>query len=763
VGGVTETESVSEALRLQRETEAAILAAVNATLINPIEAGAAAGLAAKVKSGRGLTADEARRAWRILQRNASRLDGTGIALPGSVPVQAKPVHDTPDNPQPVLAMRPDGRIGITGSLYAIRETLKTVLHASWDKAAKQWSVPASPAYAAGALAVLESYHPAVSARVRELADEHMHREAARAVLDPSNPVPELDLRRIATPGARAWEHQARGVEYASSASSCLLAVPMGGGKTAMSVWTANRVGTKRAIIVCPNKVRGVWPREVRKWSSHAWHIVDGKRPAKRKGAKPQDLTVPERVAQAEECLFDCQCGAEVHAAVWNYEMLSHPFVAGQGADGFWKPAHPLDLVIYDEIHRLKSATGITSKTAARWITFTERRLGLTGTPMPQRPTDIFGLYRALDPGLFGEVWTAFKNEYALERTTKDGRSFIVGIQPHKKAEFAAKVHSIMYRPTVDLKLPGRSHVTIPVELEPAAQRAYRDLDTEMWADLRAFKAGEADADTISPRNILSCTMRLAQLTGGTLPNDEYVVTKGKAGELIRVSEAKAKVLAEILEDVGCVPGHHPEPEPVVVYCQFTQDLAAVRQVAEKAGLRYGEVSGRRSDGLTDASEMSPDCDVVGVQIQSGGTGVDLTRSCVGVWYSVGYSLGDYDQARHRQDRPGQTRPVRFFHLLVPDSIDEQIYEALSSRRSVVMEVLKREGIDPNQLGLFGVAEPDPDEDEMGPRTGGAVALPIDEWGGDVMAPRERPRRAGAGGLNVPDADTLAEYGLEDFF
>lgn len=752
--------STEQALNLQREVEAAILAAVDATAVNPLEASRAAGLAAKVRSRRGLTADEARQAWRILHRNEARLERHGIAMPGAVPVQPKPVHQAPA--RPVVAMRADGRIGITDLPFGVNEALKATVHARWEKRTSQWHVAASPACAAGVLALLEPYGPAVSARVSELAAEYARRSAARSVLDPATPVPELDLRRIAIPGATPWEHQARGIRFASESSATMMAVPMGGGKSGLAAWTVNNVRAERVIILCPNKVRGVWPREVRKWSAQPWHMVDGTRPAKRKGFRPQDLKIPERVAQAEECLFDCQCGAPVHAAVWNYEMLSHPFVAGQGENGFWKPAHPLDLVIFDEAHRLRGATGITSKTAAKWVSFTRKRLGLTGTPMPQRPTDIFGPYRALDPGIFGEVWSAFENEYALKRTTKDGRSFVVGIQPHKKAEFAAKVHSIMYRPTVDLKLPGREHVTIPVELEPAARKAYRDLETEMWADLRAFKAGEVDADTLSPKNILSCSLRLAQLTGGTVPNDEYVTSKGKAGELVRVSHAKAEVLAEILQDVGCVPGHHPAPEPVVVYCQFKADLDAVREVAEKAGLRYGEVSGRKSNGLTASSEMHPDCDVVGVQIQSGGTGVDLTRSCYGIWYSTGYSLGDYDQARKRQDRPGQTRPVRFFHLVVPDSIDEQIYEALSSRRSVVMEVLRKHDIDPGQLGLLDVAEPDEDEEETGPRLGGAVALPIDEWGSDVMAPREQPRHQ-PGGLDVPDLDTLAEYGLEDFF
>jgi hypothetical protein len=759
--------AADSALELQRATEMALVRAVEAEVISIEEAGTAAALAAKVISQRGLTADDARVAWRILNRHQSQLMRLGLEVPG-IPVPPPVDRDTPDNPQPVLAMRRDGRIGVHGAMFAIKETLKTVLHARWDSAAKQWHVAASPAYAAGLLAVLREYDPAVSPRVQELADEHMRRAAARSVLDPSNPVPELDLSRIATPGAKAWEHQARGVEFCTAATGALLAVPMGGGKSAMAVWTTNRVRAQRVIIVCPNKVRGVWPREVMRWSASPWHIVDGRRPAKRKGAKPQDLKVPERIEQAEACLFDCTCGAVVHAAVMNYEMLSHPFMSGQGETGFWKPPFPVDMVIYDEAHRLKSGTGITSKTAAKWVDFSKRRLALTGTPMPQRPTDIFGMYRALEPGIFGPVWTPFKNEYALERETRDGRKFIVGIQPDRLHDFAVKVHSIMYRPTVDLKLPGRSDLTREIELEPAAAREYKRLDEEMLADLTAFAQGEADAsaDALTPKNILSRAMRLAQFTGGTVPNDAYVASKGKDGALVRVSHAKANGLAEILEEVGCVPddpasGKVRDPEPVVVYCQYSADLAAVREVAEGAGLRYAEVSGKRSDGLTEASEMNPRADVVGVQIQSGGTGVDLTRSRYSVWYSVGHSLGDYDQARHRQDRPGQKRPVVNIHLVVPGTVDEDIRQALTERRSVVSMVLKRRGLNPADFGESDkVLSGDPFAVDVVGRHGGAVVLPIDEFGADVMAPR---RAAGHGHFeqepDVPAAE-LAALGLD---
>lgn len=750
----------------KRATETALLAAVDQALIPDSELGKLAELAAVVRSGRDLSRLQAALAWRVLHRHRARLAARGIHFPGPHPVAPGPVAITVPGgggPRPEVLVRGDGRIGVRHAPFEVNDSLKLGLHATFEKRHAEWHLSPTPTGAAGLLALLRQYDPLVSPRVMELADEVHAASGHRAVLDPGSPVPDGDIGHLVL--SPLWEHQRRALSYSSSVSASMIAVPMGGGKTASTVATVNAVDTTRALIVCPNKVRGVWPREVAKWSARPWHIVDGKRPAKRKGALPQDLTVAERLHQAEECLFDCECGVPVHVAVFNYEMLSREPVAS------WVPLQPLDMIIYDEIHRLKSPTGKSSKVAGAWVDFSHRRIGLSGTPMPQHPWDIFGVYRALDPNIFGHVWTPFKNKYVetrvakIETRGKDGSMFTVDrefpamIRPQFAEDFSEKVHSIMYRPTIDLKLPGVEHITREIELEPAAWKTYRELDEHMSADLRAFAKGEdVDDAVLMPKNIIARIMRLMQLTGGTLPDEgEYDEdTKKLVRHMYRVSTAKADALADILEDVGCVKDAPGGPEPVIVYCQFRTDLDAIRKVVEDAGLRYAEISGRRSDGLSQLSEMSEHADVVGVQIQSGGTGVDLTRARYGVWYSAGHSLGDYDQALKRQDRPGQTRPVVFIHLIASNTVDLDVYKGLSERGSVVGAFLRARGVDPAAFGVDETPVPDVLVDRSG-RAGAQVVLPIDEF-------KPAPWNPSPGHVRKPverDWSLLKEFDLED--
>lgn len=587
--------------------------------------------------------------------------------------------------------------------------------------------------------------------------------------------------------------------------------------TISAIALANRIQAGTVLIVCPNRVRAVWTREVRERSNTSWHIVDGTRAPMRRGAKRQNLTHPERVAQCNQVLFDCDCGAAVHAFVINYEALL------QRVWQEWTPASKLDLVVYDEAHRLKNyklkvdppkpgpgkeekevrariaaakrlvkrgkdgpderdaieradeliraakeidARGererelrrlcapeepplrelraarmvdrlaakreaefrasklSVSGVAARWVEWSHRRVGLTGTPFPQHPWDIFGLYRALDPGVFGLLWTPFKDEYV--EMDKSG-TFPKKIKPGMLDEFARLCMSLMYRPVVDLNLPGCTDVVRTVELEDEARKVYDKLDTELWADLSQWvRSGGAsvrepdpDADEDGPaeitaHNVLSRLLRLQQLTGGTLRTDPVEDATGRIvpGPEARVSTAKADALAEfdgktitggILEEIGCVPGRtnaegeEIDPEPVIVFCRFKADLDAIKEIATKAGLRYGEISGRRDDGLNADARMAADKDIVAVQIQAGGTGIDLTRARYGIWYSLGYSVSDYDQARARPYRPGQTRPVVFIHLIAEETADAQVYAAIKARKDAVAAVLRAGGVDPSDI------------------------------------------------------------------
>jgi SNF2 family DNA or RNA helicase len=320
-------------------------------------------------------------------------------------------------------------------------------------------------------------------------------------------------------------------------------------------------------------------------------------------------------------------------------------------------------LVLDESHRIKAPRGTASLYLARLAAKHQhaRRLCLTGTPMPHSPLDLFGQCRFLDPQLFGTSFVAMRSRYADTHP-----KFPSMVKSWKRQdELTAKLDSIAWRVTADevLDLPDTIHEVIEVELSAATLRFYDRMESEMTAEIAS--------GTVTAGNALVKLLRLQQATGGFCRVDDGVVVA------IDGTPAKQAALADRLADL-------PDTEPVVVFCRFRTDLEAVAAVARQLGREYAEVSGERKD--LDRWQRG-DAVILGVQMQSGGVGIDCTRAAYAVYYSLGFSLGDYEQSLARLRRPGQERCCRYYHLVAPGTVDEQVYDALRERRDVVGSVM----------------------------------------------------------------------------
>jgi SNF2 family DNA or RNA helicase len=175
--------------------------------------------------------------------------------------------------------------------------------------------------------------------------------------------------------------------------------------------------------------------------------------------------------------------------------------------------------------------------------------------------------------------------------------------------------------------------------------------------------------TVTASNALTRLLRLQQITGG--------FAKDENGHLHEVDYAKSELLRDVLEDLDT-------HEPLVIFCTFHPDLDRCRRVALETGRSVAELSGRLDE--LEAWQQGG-ADVLVAQIQSGKEGVDLTRAAYTIYYSGGYSLGDYDQSLSRTHRPGQTRQTTYIHLALEDTVDLVVYQALHARQEVITAVL----------------------------------------------------------------------------
>jgi SNF2 family DNA or RNA helicase len=212
-------------------------------------------------------------------------------------------------------------------------------------------------------------------------------------------------------------------------------------------------------------------------------------------------------------------------------------------------------------------------------------------------------------------------------------------------------------------LPEKVFIRKTTTLSDKAYKTYKELENEFYT--------EVEGQQITALNVLTKLLRLQQITGGYLPDDE--------GKVHKIDDNKRKLLADVLEDID-------SKEPLVIFARFHNDMNEIANVCDKAGLSWCELSGRINQ-LKDFQRG--DYDVIIVQIKSGGVGVDLTRARYALYYSIGHSLGDYQQSLKRVHRPGQDRTTYFIHLVVEGTVDVKVEKALVNKKEIIDEVLQK--------------------------------------------------------------------------
>jgi SNF2 family DNA or RNA helicase len=539
----------------------------------------------------------------------------------------------------------DGRL-VMDVPFVYIEQCKLVPGRRWDPNRRVWTAAATPATANTVLGIFRqsplSIDPAVVALGALLATATGYRDR--------DDLPEHPSRRP------SWMHQRKAYEFAKRLPAAALFMDMGTGKSKVVVDLIVNRGIQRTLIVCPKSMLRGWPEKFLEDAPAEWLagtdivVLDERR------------TVRQRAELMRLAPSPVVFVVNFEAFQWtDPRTSSNPMADVAAGTG-------VELLVLDESHKIKAPNGVTSKRLATVGQRIPNKLALTGTPQPHSPLDIYAQYRVLDPGVFGTNFARFRDTYAVMGGYQ-GRE-ILGWQNQEL--LASKIYSIAFRVEADevLDLPPFLDETVTVRMSDRARRAYREIETAAVARI--------EQGTATAANCLVEFLRLQQITSGFLPVSDPDDLTAPTVEVV-LDSAKRDALRDLLE------GMH---EPAVVYCRFTRDLAAVRAVAEELGRSYGELSGQHDD-LDDTSRMPADLDVLGVQVRAGSAGVDFTRARYGIYYSLGFSLGDYEQSRARIRRPGQNHPVTYYHLLVEDSIDEYVMASIRDKAEIVDYIINR--------------------------------------------------------------------------
>ena len=430
---------------------------------------------------------------------------------------------------------------------------------------------------------------------------------------------------------------------------------MGTGKTITSIaitgalYLSGRI--HRVLIVAPLSIVGVWDEEFQKFADFEYNlaVLTGT------GTKKADTLRHMR-------------GTSLQVAVVNYESawrLEKELLA-------WQP----DLVICDEGHKIKTHNIAASKALHRIGAKAAYRLLLTGTVITNKAIDVFSQYKFLNPAIFGQSFYVFRNRY-FDMVGYGNHTPV--LKRTMEQDLMKRLHSIAFRATKAecLDLPETTDIVRYVELEPAALKVYRDLVKDSYAEL-----GKSE---VTVTNILTRILRLSQLTGGFIGDDE-----GNTPQ--RISTAKQSALEDIIDEVL------QEGKKLVVIARFIPEINAICKMLEKSGIGYSCIVGGVKDREEQVSQFqkNPDIQVFVGQIATAGLGITLTAASTLVFYSLDYSMSNFEQAKARIHRVGQKENCTYIYLTAKGTVDEKVLKALQGKADLARTLVDdyRHGLNP---------------------------------------------------------------------
>lgn len=417
-----------------------------------------------------------------------------------------------------------------------------------------------------------------------------------------------------------------------------LLMEMGLGKTLTAIAAAGALyqagKIRRALIVAPLSILGVWQEEFDKFADFDFTLA----------------VLTGNTTKKAETLRHMQ-GSPLQVAVINYESA-------------WRLEKELlawdaDLVIADEGHKIKTHNIAASKTMHKLGAKARYKLLLTGTVITNKAIDVFSQYKFVNPAIFGQSFYAFRNRY-FDMVGYGNHTPV--LKKSMEKELTDRLHSIAFRATKAecLDLPEITEIVRYVELELAAMKIYKDLVKDSYAEL-----GKGE---VTVTNILTRLLRLSQLTGGFIGDDD-------GGAPQRISTAKQAALEDIIEDV--LQGG----KKLVVIARFIPEIKAIRRMLDKKDIQYSLVMGSIKDRDEQVARFQNDSEVqvfVG-QIATAGLGITLTAASTMVFYSLDYSMSNFEQAKARIHRAGQRENCTYIYLAAKGTVDEKVLKALRNK------------------------------------------------------------------------------------
>ena len=291
------------------------------------------------------------------------------------------------------------------------------------------------------------------------------------------------MQKFIDRGWKLHEFQRKAINFALSQPRVIWAMEMGLGKTltALGLFSALREkpdGQNKMLVTAPISALGSWKKELSENTNLRFEIIGGKSAAKRRKAF-----------------------AKFRAGELDVLVASPQSLAGKvDLPEYARSVDDSVLFVADEVHKFKTGTSQIGKGFEEISALAGRCVGMTGTPKPNKVSDLYNIVTRVAPGSLPEE-DVFYRDYALTKDVQyrdshgntKTRAEVVCLRPEKLERLHEELTPHMFvRSTTDpdarIDLPERIDLTPRLEQDEKQQAIFDRLPAMTEAHIAARRA-----------------------------------------------------------------------------------------------------------------------------------------------------------------------------------------------------------------------------------------------------------------------------------
>lgn len=346
----------------------------------------------------------------------------------------------------------------------------------------------------------------------------------------------------------------------------------------------------------------------------------------------------------------------------------------------------------DEAHGIRGHDSNRTTNIIKLGHYCKIKMLMTGTPVLQSLLDLYSYFQYLDPDIIGlDDWYSFRARYAI--LSEDGFNRVVAYDNVDELLSAVKPYIYQVTKAECLDLPAKVYQTRYVELSKEQRKVYNDIkNSNEW---------KQDEKHVEIENALQKYSALQTIIGGFINYDDpnapadFDIAKDKK-KVKRLTSAivewkRNPIITELLNVV-----EESGEQSTIVWAVHRFEI---QEIAKALRAKYGHDSVVEYHGGVSIAERDANKKrflekrarfFVGNQT-SGGVGLTLNVATLVVYCSNSFKLIDRLQSEDRNHRIGQHHSVTYVDLVAVNTVDQNIIDALRSKKDLADWVKERLG------------------------------------------------------------------------